>query len=1022
MLSANLADWFEKNRPEKHNEKPYAESPAKIHEVAMESANQRYFEAKILDTLHELQILDSNREAEFDAIVQIASNICGVPISLLSLVDADRQWFKAAIGLDAVTQTPRDIAFCAHAVLGTSIFEVPDATLDIRFTGNPLVDGSPGIRFYAGAPIVLSDGSNVGTVCVIDRMPRKLDGQQKLALANLAVIAAKLIEGRNAVGRANQTMLQAQRAASVLEHSSDAIMGLSLDLAITWVNAAAEVLLEQSGSELVGTAFEQYIPDTERPALTEVIGRARFGMSRTEDTRLQLASGQTLAVTQLFAKKTNLEGEVVGFVVFIRDVREQVAAACALLNKEVELRFLLDNLIAGVFLHGPDGALLYSNPRAAQLLGLTEDFMHGRGLMDPAWHFVRQDGTRMPLDEYPVARVIATGEDARGLVLGVVKPLVGHTTWLLCDAKREHPDKPESSRIVVTVVDISLLINAEKNFAHSQQTLHDMFDNSMEPILLGKPDGTITAANAAACMVLGMEATEICKHGRRGIMDTEHDSYRNLYLERSRKGSVQGEIQMVRKGGEKFTVEISSTIYREVSGDIASSTFFRDISARKAAEALNLRLTYFDELTGLYNRRYLLENLKQSLAGAARSHRFGGVIFIDLDNFKQINDARGHLVGDELLQAVALRLRACVRADDTLARLGGDEFIVLMHDLGSDIVEATHNSALAAEKFRDALDHVFEIDNQLYKTAGSLGITLFPREEQGADDVLREADTAMYQAKSEGRNRIAFFDTAMRAEVESRLKLEYDLSKAIELGQFQAFVQPQFNAQRAQVGGEILLRWKHPDRGYISPVEFIPVAEDTGLILSIGDWVLARSVETLKRLQEINPQLSLSVNVSPRQFLQQHFVDKSVALLKSHEVDGSSLILEVTEGLLIQDWQEVLNRVGQLLQQQIRLSIDDFGTGYSSLAYLKRLPLYELKIDKGFIADIPQDTNDVAIVESILSIAKHLGLNVVAEGVETEAQAEFLLLHGCDILQGYLFSRPVPLEDWLQTLQIADTV
>ncbi len=983
----------------------------------MQSAQYRANEAQTLDSLRRLQVLDSVREPEFDVIVQMASNFCEVPISMLSLVDADRQWFMAEVGLDGLKQIARDISFCGHAVLGTSILEIPDATQDVRFADNPLVKGELGFRFYAGAPVVLSNGNTIGVVCVVDRRPRMLNEQQRAMLLHLALVAARLLEGRGALMRAHETTLEAQRAASVLQHSSDAIMGISVDLNITWVNAAAELLFCQLSSSLVGTPYAQFVPDSELSAWPDRVMDARRSMSATHDTHLRIRSGVTVAVSQLLAKKTNLEGEVVGFVVFIRDMRAHVEAARALSSKESEMRFLLDNLIAGVFVHGPDGAVLHSNPRAAQLLCLSEEVMNGKKLIDPAWHFVRQDGTRMPLNEYPVTLVMATAADVRGLVLGVVEPSMQRITWLLCDAKREYPDQPQTSRIVVTVVDITRLIEAEKNLERSQQTLKDMFDNSMEPILLGKPDGTITAANAAACRVLVMTAAEIYTIGRQGIMDTEHPGFKKLIDERDSKGAAQGEIQMIRSSGERFTAELSSTIYRDVYGHQVSSIFFRDVSARKAADALTTRLTYFDELTGLSNRRYLLENIKQALAAAVRKKCVGGVIFIDLDNFKQINDARGHLVGDELLKAVAQCLRHCVRADDTLSRLGGDEFIVLMRDLGSDLNEAAHNAALAAEKLRDAMDHVFKIGSLSYKTTGSLGITLFPREAQEADDVLREADTAMYQAKSAGRNQIAFFGSTMQAEVESRLLMEYDLSESIKLGQLQAFVQPQFKADRSLVGGEILLRWNHPTRGSVSPAEFIPVAEDTGLILPIGDWVLARSVEALKRLQSINPDLSLSVNVSPRQFLQENFVPHLVSLLDAHDVPGSSLILEVTEGLLIQDWQEVLNRVGQLLQRQIRLSIDDFGTGYSSLAYLKRLPLYELKIDKGFVADIPDDENDVAIVESIISIAQHLGFKVVAEGVENVAQMDFLLAHGCDIFQGYLFARPMPLDAWLQTMQ-----
>ncbi len=982
----------------------------------METAPLRTHETQALAALRRLQVVGSGPEAEFDALVQIAAQVCATPISLLSLVDTEQLYFKAGVGLNGVREVPRGPAFCSHAVLSNALMEVPDTLVDHRFADNPLVLDAPHIRFYAGAPVVLGDGSHVGTVCVMDQVPRTLQTHQRAVLQQLAAVAVRLLEGRSAVLRAQETEREALRAVSVLQHCSDAVLGMTPELTITWANPAAEALLGEPADALVGASFGDFVPQSLGPAFHDKLLQARTGAAGAHDTQRQRKDGTQREVMELLTRKTNADGAVVGYMAFLRDIGERMQAARALVKKEAELRFFFEHLIAGVFVHGPDGALLQNNPRGAHLLGLTTEMMAGRELIDPGWHFIRQDGTRMPVQEYPVARAMASQEGVHGLVVGVVSPYTEGLTWLLCDANREHPDAPEASRIIVTVVDITRLIEVERNLERSERTLKDLFDNAIDPILMGRPDGSITAANPAACRALGMSAAEICSAGRRGIIDSDYPGYEAFARERERKGAAQGELQIVRKGDEKFIAELSSTIYRDVSGELVSSIFFRDVSERKEAEALATRLTYFDELTGLPNRRYLLESLKQSLAAAQRHGSFGGLIFIDLDDFKQVNDARGHLVGDGLLKSVAIRLKACLRANDMLARLGGDEFIVLMNVLGADLAEAAHNAALAAEKCRDALDHVFAVENQTYKTTGSLGITLFPREGQGADDVLREADTAMYRAKALGRNRIAFFGATMQAEVESRLRLEFDLSEAIGKGQLHAFVQPQFSAAGIAVGGEILLRWQHPTRGSVSPADFIPVAEHTGLILPIGDWVLQQAIHALKRMQALDPALSLSVNVSPRQFLQDGFVRNVLALLEDAGVPGAALILEVTEGLLIQDWDAVQSRVQELRQRQIRLSIDDFGTGYSSLAYLKRLPLYELKIDRGFVADIPQDPNDVAIVESIISIAKHLGFQVVAEGVETQAQVDFLVAHGCDVLQGYLFARPMPLGDWITSL------
>ncbi len=442
----------------------------------------------------------------------------------------------------------------------------------------------------------------------------------------------------------------------------------------------------------------------------------------------------------------------------------------------------------------------------------------------------------------------------------------------------------------------------------------------------------------------------------------------------------------------------------------------RDITERKQAEARSHQLAYFDALTGLPNRRMLLDRMEHALANAQKAAQVGAVLYIDLDNFKQINDARGHTVGDTLLMQVAQRLTHLQRPGDTVARLGGDEFVVLVHNVASDMESAGRAALLVAEEMRAALEAPYTIDTHLYSTTGSIGITLFPKRGEGVEDLLREADTAMYRAKDLGRNRIRFYEAAMQADVQERLALEQDLKKAHALGQLAAFVQSQVDASGAVVGGELLMRWEHPVRGNVPPSRFIPIAEASGLILRMGDWMIQQACETLARLQAAGRELSLSVNVSERQFRQDDFVERVRHILAHTGANPALLILEVTESLLIEDLDDTIARMTEIVGLGVRFSIDDFGTGYSSLAYLKRLPLYELKIDKSFVDDTPDDPNDTAIVQSIISVARHLHLRVVAEGVETRAQADFLVESHCECLQGYLFARPEPLAAWLGRL------
>lgn len=477
---------------------------------------------------------------------------------------------------------------------------------------------------------------------------------------------------------------------------------------------------------------------------------------------------------------------------------------------------------------------------------------------------------------------------------------------------------------------------------------------------------------------------------------------------------VHAELVNYNKRAEAFWLELDIVPVKDDRGRLTHwVSVSRDISERKQAENDIYRLAYFDALTGLPNRRLLGDRIGQQLSAARRSGEPGAVLFIDLDNFKNVNDARGHSVGDALLQAVARRLGALLRDEDTVARQGGDEFVILIARLHSDRDGGARAAMAIAEKVRAALAQPFDIQDHVYSSGGSIGVTLLPKPGQTADSLLRDADTAMYRAKAAGRNRVAFFEEAMQHEVEERLALEHDLARAASLNQLSLHLQPQVDREGRPVSAELLLRWTHPVRGAVSPAQFIPIAEQSDLILHLGDWVLAQGLKTLVRLQAAGRALPLSINVSPQQFRQPDFVQRVTTLLNETGADPTQLIFEVTEGLLIDHMDGTIARMNELAAQGIRFSIDDFGTGYSSLSYLKRLPLYELKIDKSFIQGSGVNPSDSAIVQLILSMASTLGLRVVAEGVETPEQAEFLVGRGCDAMQGYLYARPMPVENWL---------
>lgn len=498
---------------------------------------------------------------------------------------------------------------------------------------------------------------------------------------------------------------------------------------------------------------------------------------------------------------------------------------------------------------------------------------------------------------------------------------------------------------------------------------------------------------------------------------TDADELARVAAAMARAQPARAELLNYNKAGKAYWVEAELVPFTDADGRQTHWVAVeREIDERKKSEADIHRLAFYDVLTGLPNRRLLMDRIGHLLAAAPRNHTISALMFIDLDHFKHINDARGHATGDALLRLAGERLAQLMRKADTVARIGGDEFVVLLAHLADDLDSAARAAAQVAEKIRAAIARDFEIGAQSYHCSASIGVTLLPKMEQQAHDLLREADIAMYRAKAEGRNGIAFFEAAMQAGVERRLTLERALARALDDHVLCMHVQPQVDRHGRVTGAELLMRWPQADGTYIAPDIFIPIAEESGLIVKLGHWALREACRAARVLAQAGSPVPLSVNVSPAQFRQPDFASRVQAALAEHGTPAGALILELTEGLLIDQRDASLARMRELADLGIRFSIDDFGTGYSSLAYLTSMPLYELKIDKRFIDDTPHDARDTAIVQAILAMARHLGLRVVAEGVETQEQADFLIAHDCDGLQGFLYALPMPLADFLAWL------
>ncbi len=479
-----------------------------------------------------------------------------------------------------------------------------------------------------------------------------------------------------------------------------------------------------------------------------------------------------------------------------------------------------------------------------------------------------------------------------------------------------------------------------------------------------------------------------------------HQVFRELELERHRD---DGTVYWISVSGEPIIDEAG--VFRGYCG------IGCDITSRKLADAQIEKLAFFDALTGLPNRRLLYDRLQQAVVVGQRRGAHGALLFIDLDDFKAINDTQGHEVGDQLLKQVAMRLSVCVRQTDTVARLGGDEFVVMLDELSEQAAQAAAQTEAVGKKILATLNQPFELAQQWLHSSPSIGVALFCGQQDSADELLKRADLAMYQAKAAGRNTMRFFDPRMQTVVSERATLEADLRHGMARGELLLHYQPVVDAQGQTTGVEALARWQHPLRGLIPPGEFIPLAEQSGLILTLGQWVLDVACRQLVAwsAQAGTRGWSMAVNVSARQFRHPDFVNLVLSTLRTTGANPYRLKLELTESLLVSDVDDAIAKMSELRSIGVRFALDDFGTGYSSLSYLQRLPLDQLKIDQSFVRDVLHSANDAAIVRTILSLAHSMELTVVAEGVETLGQHEFLAQCGCMAFQGYLFGRPAPI-------------
>ncbi len=1082
-----------------------------------------------LEAMRQEQILDTEPEEAFSEIACLTTQICGTPIALINLVDENRQWFKSKIDLD-ITQLLRDVGLCHLCTKQMDVVVITDTLVDERTKANPVVTSHPYIRFYAGAPLITPEGHVIGTLCVLDQIPRSLSSEQVEGLQllsrqvvnqlelrrNLAALASSTIkhqrneealrqseerlrfaldaaqmgewnfdiltntthrslkhdqafgydsllpdwsyerflehvhpEDRDFVNQkfesalskgeaynvearviwpnqsvhwiwsrgrvyqdptgkpiriagvvtditqpkqAEEAMQQSEECLQlILKSSTDCIKVLDLEGRLLYMSAQGQLALEiDDFTPYKNSSWLELWKETDREAVCFALATAKAGEIGKFQGYCPTAKGKPKWWDVVVTPIMDAEGKPEQLLAISRDITEHKQ------TEEERERFFslsLHMLCIADF----DGYFKLLNPAWEKTLGFTQEEL----LAKPYLEFIHPEDRAATLAE--AQKLVSSGETIGFENRYLCKD--GSYRWLLWNAV----PFAQQELIYCIVHDIT-----ERKLAEEDRVrLSRLVEESSDFIAIATPEGNTFYVNEAGRRLVGLDGIDAVQ--QTSVIDyflpEEQPFVREHVLPTLMAYSRwEGDIRFRHfKTGDSIPMNCNVFVIKDprTNKPLSIATVSRDITDRKQAETQLWHQACHDALTGLPNRVLFVDRVDRAIKRAKRQEDYlFAVVFLDLDRFKVVNDSLGHIIGDQLLMAIAQRLEACLRPTDTVARLGGDEFTILLENI-KDISDATQ----IAERIQKELGLPFNLGGHEVFSTASIGIALSTTGYNRPEDILRDADTTMYRAKTLGKARSEVFDLTMHTQLMARVQLETDLQRALQRQEFQLHYQPIVSLKNGNITGfEALVRWHRPERGLVSAAEFIPIAEETGLIVPIGWWVLREACRQMRAWQmqfHFNSSLAISVNLSGKQFSQPDLIQQIEQILQETSLDPRNLKLEITESVLVENAKSATAMLLQLQALGIRLSIDDFGTGYSSLSYLHQFPIDTLKIDGSFINNVDVDVEKVEIVRTIVALAWNLGMDVVAEGVETNKQMYQIKSLQCDFAQGYLFSKPL---------------